>query len=39
MTEAMRFASPELSEVAPGVLAYVQPDGGWMINNTGTAAG
>jgi len=39
VTEAMRFASPELSEVAPGVLAYVQPDGGWMINNTGAVVG
>lgn len=27
--------APELHEVAPGVFAYVQPDGGWMINNTG----
>jgi glyoxylase-like metal-dependent hydrolase (beta-lactamase superfamily II) len=28
-------SAPELHEVAPGVYAYVQPDGGWMINNTG----
>jgi cyclase len=33
------LASPELSEVAPGVLAYVQPDGSWMINNTGVVLG
>ncbi|MDF5755617.1 MBL fold metallo-hydrolase [Spongiactinospora sp. TRM90649] len=26
---------PELHEVAPGVYAYVQPDGSWMLNNTG----
>jgi glyoxylase-like metal-dependent hydrolase (beta-lactamase superfamily II) len=26
---------PELTELAPGVFAYVQPDGSWMINNTG----
>ncbi|WP_199565810.1 MBL fold metallo-hydrolase [Spongiactinospora rosea] len=26
---------PELHEVADGVFAYVQPDGGWMLNNTG----
>ena len=24
-----------LEEVADGVFAYVQPDGSWMINNTG----
>jgi glyoxylase-like metal-dependent hydrolase (beta-lactamase superfamily II) len=40
VTEATRpFASPELSEVAPGVLAYIQPDGSWMINNTGAVVG
>ena len=32
-------ASPELSEVAPDVLAYVQPDGSWMLNNTGAVVG
>lgn len=26
---------PELVAVAPGVHAYLQPDGSWMINNTG----
>ncbi len=35
----MPLADPELSEVAPGVLAYVQPDGSWMINNTGAVVG
>ncbi len=30
---------PQLSEVALGVLAYVQPDGSWMINNTGALVG
>jgi glyoxylase-like metal-dependent hydrolase (beta-lactamase superfamily II) len=30
---------PELAEVAPGVLAYVQPDGSWMVNNTGAIVG
>jgi glyoxylase-like metal-dependent hydrolase (beta-lactamase superfamily II) len=33
------LANPELSEVAPGVLAYVQPDGSWMVNNTGAVVG
>lgn len=26
---------PELTEVADGVFAYVQPDGGWCLNNAG----
>lgn len=30
---------PELTEVSPGVYAYVQPDGTWWINNTGFLAG
>ncbi|WP_394621705.1 MBL fold metallo-hydrolase [Lentzea sp. JNUCC 0626] len=30
---------PELVEVAPGVHGYVQPDGSWMINNTGVVVG
>lgn len=29
----------ELQQLAPGVWAYVQPDGGWMINNMGLVAG
>ncbi|MEV7279142.1 MBL fold metallo-hydrolase [Streptomyces sp. NPDC093111] len=28
-------ADPELTEVADGVLAYVQPGGGWCVNNAG----
>ena len=24
-----------LDELAPGVYAFVQPDGGWMVNNCG----
>jgi cyclase len=27
--------APERVEVAGGLFAYVQPDGGWMLNNTG----
>ncbi len=27
--------SAYLEELAPGVYAYVQPDGGWMVNNCG----
>jgi glyoxylase-like metal-dependent hydrolase (beta-lactamase superfamily II) len=30
---------PELVQVAPGVHAYVQPDGSWMVNNTGIVSG
>ncbi|WP_324604067.1 MBL fold metallo-hydrolase [Streptomyces sp. LaPpAH-108] len=26
---------PEMAEVADGVFAYVQPDGGWCLNNAG----
>lgn len=29
----------DLVEVAAGVFAYVQPDGSWMINNTGVVLG
>ncbi|WP_429952315.1 MBL fold metallo-hydrolase [Leucobacter allii] len=32
-------AAPTLQEVAGGVWAYVQPDGGWMVNNMGLIAG
>jgi glyoxylase-like metal-dependent hydrolase (beta-lactamase superfamily II) len=40
VTEATTpLPSPELSEVAPGVLAYIQPDGSWMVNNTGAVVG
>jgi len=30
---------PALTEVAPGVFAYLQPDGSWFINNTGLILG
>ncbi|SDD35369.1 MBL fold metallo-hydrolase [Actinokineospora iranica] len=30
---------PEMVEVASGVFAYVQPDGSWMVNNTGVVTG
>ena len=30
---------PEVTEVADGVFAYVQPDGSWWINNTGFLRG
>ncbi|MDL4812673.1 MBL fold metallo-hydrolase [Actinomadura opuntiae] len=39
MSERPRVGSPVLAEVAPGVHAYVQPDGGWMLNNTGVVTG
>jgi cyclase len=29
----------DLLELAPGVFAYVQPDGSWFINNTGVVCG
>ncbi|GAA3756969.1 MBL fold metallo-hydrolase [Microbacterium kribbense] len=32
-------SEPALQQVADGVWAYVQPDGGWMINNMGLIAG
>jgi cyclase len=31
--EAAMYGSAEMSEVADGVFAYVQPDGGWCLNN------
>jgi cyclase len=31
--------SPYVEELASGVFAYVQPDGGWMVNNTGFLLG
>lgn len=30
---------PETAEVAPGVFGYIQPDGTWMLNNTGFVVG
>ncbi|GGH51562.1 MBL fold metallo-hydrolase [Microbacterium album] len=32
-------AEPRLTIVADGVWAYIQPDGGWMINNMGLITG
>jgi len=32
-------AAPSMQELAPGVWAYIQPDGGWMINNMGLIIG
>jgi len=31
--------APRIEELADGVWAYVQPDGGWMVNNMGLVAG
>ena len=31
--------APELTEVAAGVYAYLQPDGSWYLNNTGFIVG
>ncbi|WP_318152880.1 MBL fold metallo-hydrolase [Microbacterium helvum] len=31
--------TPQLQRLADGVWAYIQPDGGWMINNMGLIAG
>ncbi|MFF3500101.1 MBL fold metallo-hydrolase [Streptomyces sp. NPDC003247] len=32
-------APPRLEELAPGVHAYIQPDGGWCLNNAGVLIG
>lgn len=37
--ERATTAPPELREVADGVFAYVQPGGGWCVNNAGLVAG
>jgi cyclase len=29
------MSGAHLEEVAPGVFAYLQPDGGWFLNNMG----
>ncbi|HXQ90802.1 MAG TPA: MBL fold metallo-hydrolase [Acidimicrobiales bacterium] len=36
---AHELPPPQTVEVAEGVYAYVQPDGGWWINNTGFVLG
>lgn len=35
----MSADAPRIEELADGVWAYVQPDGGWMVNNMGLVAG
>ncbi len=35
----MALPPPDLIELVPGVFAYVQPDGSWMVNNTGVVTG
>ena len=36
---AHELPPPRTVEVAPSVFAYIQPDGGWWINNTGFVVG
>jgi len=36
---AHELPPPRTVEVAPAVYAYIQPDGGWWINNTGFVVG
>ncbi|HWN61115.1 MAG TPA: MBL fold metallo-hydrolase, partial [Streptosporangiaceae bacterium] len=31
--------APHLAEIADGVYAYIQPAGGWCLNNAGVLAG
>lgn len=38
MTTHPRTTDPTLDEIADGVFAYVQPDGGWCVNNAGMLA-
>jgi cyclase len=33
------LAPPRIEEVSDGVFAYIQPDGGWCLNNTGFLVG
>jgi cyclase len=39
MTVSPTRAAPVLTEIAAGVHAYVQPDGGWCVNNAGVLVG
>lgn len=39
MTDDAAPAAARLHEVAPGVFAWIQPDGSWFINNAGAATG
>src|SRR3954453_6690207 len=35
----LRGGTPTVEELGEGLFAYVQPDGSWMINNTGFLVG
>ena len=37
--DAGTWGEPHIEEVAEHVFAYIQPDGGWWINNTGFILG
>jgi glyoxylase-like metal-dependent hydrolase (beta-lactamase superfamily II) len=39
MSTVHPLPDPELVEVTPGVFAYIQHDGSWMVNNTGVITG
>jgi cyclase len=39
MSTRHTLLDPELVEVTPGVFAYIQQDGSWMVNNTGVITG
>jgi glyoxylase-like metal-dependent hydrolase (beta-lactamase superfamily II) len=39
VNETTAISAVSLSAVAAGIYAYVQPDGSWMINNTGVVVG
>src|SRR3954468_7694533 len=36
---ALRGGTPTVEELGEGLFAYVQPDGSWMVNNTGFLVG
>jgi cyclase len=38
-TDITEPGEPELTQVSPGIYAYIQPDGTWWINNTGFLCG
>src|SRR3954464_3925960 len=35
----LRGGVPRVEEVGDGLFAYIQPDGSWMVNNTGFLVG
>ena len=39
MARAHSAPAPQMTQVADGVYAYIQPDGGWCLNNAGVLAG